>query len=170
MKIDRATRQKLMEEVENLVNQGFDRSVVEEGFADWLSGKNLGGTAITQTFKTQIAKYVLKSLGIEDTNSFLALALTNFFANVEFKDYGKITDCSFVSSELTKAILETFIDKMRIQAGMDSILFTALKDVLTEAGANTEAFKGLQGYVNSFICPVVKQIADKFDFSAFSFK
>jgi hypothetical protein len=169
MKVDRITRQKLMEEIERLVDQGFDRELVEEGFADFLSS-GIGGTSITQTFKGEIAKYVLSSLGIKDTEGFIPLAITNFFANVEFKDYPKLTDCNFVSAELTKSILETFIDKARISMGMEGVLFSALKNVMTEAGANTQAFKSLQKYVYSFICPVVKQIADKFDFSAFTGK
>lgn len=185
MKVDRITRQKLIEEIERLVDQGFDRELVEEGFvnflteqgnegvfkgiSNFLSGNNLGGTAITQTFKSQILKYILNSLGV-GTDSFVGMALLNLFANVEFKDYGKLTDCNFVSSELTKAILETFIDKAIKSMEMDSILMTALKNVVTEAGANTQAFKSLQKYVYTFMCPIVKQIADKFDFSAFTGK
>lgn len=168
MRLDRITRQKLMEEIEKLVDQGFDREVVEEGFLDFFSG--LGGKAVTQTVKGEIVKFALDKLGIIDSDSFLGLALRNTFANIEFKDYGRLGDCSFVSAELTKSILETFIDKMRIEAGMDNILFTALKETLTEAGANTEAFKKLQSYVSSFACPLVKQISDNFDLSSFTGK
>lgn len=183
MKIDRVTRQKLIEEIERLVNLGFDREVVEEsfvnflneegglfgGFSKFLSGDNLGGTAITQTFKSQILKYVLNSLGV-GTDNFLGMAVLNLFANVEFKDYGKLTDCNFVSSQLTKALLETFLDQAVKKMEMDSILTTAIKNVVTEAGANTEAYKGLQSQVNTFICPIVKQIGEKFDFSMFTGK
>jgi hypothetical protein len=168
MKVDIIARQKLMEEIERLVDQGFDREVVEENFLDFMSG--IGGKAVTQTVKGQMMKFVLDKLGIVDSDSFMGLALRNTFANLEFKDYGKLGDCAFVTPLLTKTILETFIDKMRVSAGMDSILFTALKETLTEAGANTEAFKSLEGYVASFICPIVKQIADTFDLSAFTGK
>jgi hypothetical protein len=112
MKIDRVTRQKLMEEIERLVDQGFDREVVEEGLFDFMSG--LGGTVATQTIKGQMMKFVLDKLGIVDSNGFMGLALRNTFANLEFKDYGKLGDCSFITPLLTKSILETFIDKMRI--------------------------------------------------------
>jgi hypothetical protein len=185
MRINRVTRQKLIEEIERLVDLGFDREVVEESFVNFLteegaegafgsianffSGDNLGGTAVSQTFKSQILKYVLGSLGV-GTDNFLGMAVLNLFANVEFKDYGKLTDCNFVSSQLTKALLETFLDQAVKKMEMDSILTTAIKNVVTEAGANTEAFKGLQSQVNTFICPVVKQIKDKFDFSMFTGK
>jgi len=168
MKIDRVTRQKLMEEIERLVDQGFDREVVEEGLFDFMSG--LGGKVATQTIKGQIMKYILGKLKIVNPDGFMGLALRNTFANLEFKDYGKLGDCAFLTPLMTKSILETFIDKMRISAGMDSVLFTALKETLTEAGSNTEAFKSLEGYVSSFICPITSQIADKFDLSAFTGK
>lgn len=171
MDIDRKTFEKLIAEAESLVEKGFDRNVVEEGLFDFLQGT--GGKAITQTFKSQIIKYILDELKIVDTKSFLGLAIMNLFANVEVKDYVKLTNCSFFSGELTKAILETFIDKLRLQGGalgLDQILFVGIQNILTETAANTEAFKSLQAQVSSFICPVVKQIADKFDFSAFKVK
>jgi hypothetical protein len=164
MKIDRVTHQKLMEEIERLVDQGFDREVVEEGLFDFLP--SMGGKIGTQTIKGEIMKFILDKLGIVDSNSFMGLALRNTFANLEFKDYGRLGNCSFVTRLLTKSILETFIDKMRISAGMDSILFTALKETLTEVGSSTEAYKSLEGYVSSFICPIVSQI----DFSSFTGK
>lgn len=169
MNIDRKLYEKLLDEVERLVDQGFDRSVVEEGLGDFFTG-GLGGEVVTQTLKGQFMKSILKTLGIVDENSFLGLALQNLFANISFKDYSRLGECSFVAPQLTKAILETFIDKMRIQAGMDSILFTAIKETLTEAGSNTAAFKSLQKYVSAFICPVIAKISSNFDFSAFTGK
>ena len=168
MKVNKKTYEKLLEEAQKLVEQGYDEKIISEQLFDFLKGA--GGTAVTQTIKGQAIKFILDKLGIVDSNSFLGLAIQNLFANIEFKDYNKLTECSFVSKELTKAILETFIDKMRISAGMDGILFRGIKEFITEAGANTEAFKNLQGYVSSFICPIVSEIADTFDFSAFSGK
>jgi hypothetical protein len=168
MKVNKKTYEKLIKEAQKLVDQGYDEEVIAEQLFDFL-GKT-GGTAVTQTIKGQLIKFVLDKLGIVDSKSFLGLAITNFFSNVEIKDYGRLSECSFVSRELTKAILETFVDQMRLKAGMDGILFVGIKEFMTEAGANTEAFKKLQGYVASFVCPIVKQIANKFDFSAFSGK
>jgi len=168
MKVNKKTYEKLLEEAQKLVEQGYDEKIIAEQLFDFL-GKS-GGSAITQTLKGQIIKFVLDKLGIVDSKSFLGLAIINFFSNVEIKDYARLGECNFVSSQLTKAILETFIDKLRISAGMDSILFVGIKEFMTEAASNTEAFKKLQGYVNSFICPIVGEIADTFDFSAFSGK
>ena len=100
MKVDIIARQKLMEEIERLVDQGFDREVVEENFLDFMSG--IGGKAVTQTVKGQMMKFVLDKLGIVDSNSFMGLALRNTFANLEFKDYGKLGDCAFVTPLLLK--------------------------------------------------------------------
>jgi hypothetical protein len=169
MKINRKTYEKLLEESQRLVDQGFDQDLVIEGLGDFFTG-GLGGEVVTQTLKGQFMKSILNTLGIVDSDSFLGLALQNLFANISFKDYSRLGDCSFVAPQLTKAILETFIDKMRIQAGMDSILFTAIKETLTEAGSNTAAFRSLQKYVSSFICPVISKISSNFDFSAFSGK
>jgi hypothetical protein len=53
---------------------------------------------------------------------------------------------------------------------LDQILFVGIQNIITETAANTEAFKSLQGHVSTFICPIVKQIGQKFDFSAFTGK
>lgn len=168
MRVNKITYQKLIQEAQRLIDQGFDEKVVREGFFDFMQGT--GGSAVTQTIKTEVAKYILDKLKIVDTNSFLGLAILNLFANIEFKDYPKLTDCGFVSAELTKSILETFVDKMRISAGLDAILFKGIKEVVTEVGANTEAFKTLQKYVGQIICPIVAEIGDRFDFSSFEGK
>jgi hypothetical protein len=168
MKVNKKTYEKLLEEAQRLIDQGYDEKIIAEGLFDFLS--SAGGSAVTQTIKGQLIKFVLDKLGIVDTKGFLGLAIINFFSNVEFKDYGRLTECKFVSEQLTKAILETFVDKLRISAGMDDILFVGIKEFITEAGSNTEAFKTLLKYVSTFICPIVDQIADTFDFSAFTGK
>jgi hypothetical protein len=168
MKVNKKTYEKLIKEAQKLVDQGYDEKVIAEQLFDFL-GKT-GGTAVTQTIKGQVAKFILGKLKIVDTKSFLGLAIMNLFANIEFKDYPRLVECDFVSGELTKAILETFVDKMRIGAGMDELLFVGIKEFITEAGANTEAFKKLQGFVSQFICPIVEEIGNTFDFSAFTGK
>ena len=164
MNIDRVTYKKLTNEVEKLVKQGFDRQVVEEGLFDFVTN---AGTGITKAFKGQIAKFFLSKLGIIDENSFLGLAVTNLFANVEFKDYGKLTDCTFVTEQLAKSILETFIDQFRQEKGLDSFIYTAIKDTMVETAAGTSLYKSLAKKLTTFVCPIVSEIADKFDFSDF---
>jgi hypothetical protein len=50
-----------------------------------------------------------------------------------------------------------------MQAGFDSILHTALKEVLVETATNTDMYKGLSGKLHGFVCPALKGLASKID-------
>jgi len=165
MNIDRVTYKKLTNEVEKLVKQGFDRQVVEEGLFDFVSNM---GTGVAQAAKGELAQFALKQLGIIDPESFLGLAITNFFANVELKDYGKLTDCEFVTEQLAKSLIESFFDEFRKEKGLDSFIYTAIKDSIVETAASSNLYKTLAKKLTTFVCPLVSQIADKFDFSDFN--
>jgi hypothetical protein len=154
----------LSKEMDKLISEGHDKKVVQESFYDLLGGlKGNVGSGIVQTFKKTIFSYFISKLGI-DPKSFMGNVLSNAFANVEFKDYYRLfTDCNFTTDILAKTLLESFIDKFRMQAGFDSILHTALKEVLVETATNTDMYKGLSGKLHGFVCPALKGLTSKID-------
>lgn len=150
-------------EMQNLIDKGYDPKIVKEGFFEFFGKGNSAGSGIVQTFKKSILEYFISKLGL-DPKSFMGQVITNAFANVEFKDYYRLfTDCKFTSEILAKTLLESFIDKWRIAAGMDSLIHIALKEVLTEAATNTETYKNLADKMSGFVCPMLKEISSKID-------
>jgi hypothetical protein len=84
--------------------------------------------------------------------------------------YEFFTNCNYFVSQVTKAILETFVDKWRIsvnKGSMDSLLGQALKEVIVEGATNTAAYKSLEGKLLQFVCPMLKEISSKIDLGPF---
>lgn len=155
----------MVSEMDNLKRKGYDPIIVENAFLDFFTKGNSVGGGIVQTFKKQLFQYFLSKLGV-GSDSFMGQVLSNAFANVQFKDYYRLfTDCNFTTDIISKTLLESFIDKWRVQAGMDSIFHVALKEVLVEASTSTEAYKSLSSKLNGFVCPLLKEVSSKFDLS-----
>jgi hypothetical protein len=159
------TLDKLLNEMDNLIKKGYDPLIVENAFWDFLSGKGKDsvGSGITQTFKKSIFEFFVRSLGV-DPKSFMGQVLSNAFANIEFKDYHRVlTDCNFTTEIIAKTLLESFIDKWRIEAGFDSMLHLALKETLVEALSKTDVYRSLADKLTGIVCPLLKAAASKYD-------
>lgn len=158
----------LIQEKLRLIEEGYNKRLVEDAL--WDVGKSILGSAgvgFTQTIKGQIFEYLVTSLGIP-VNSYIAQALKNMFANVEFKDYYRlITDCSFFTKQFTKSLIEAFIDVWRKSAGFDSFIHNMIKETLVEAASNSELYKKLEKNLAGFICPILKNLASKIDLTVF---
>jgi hypothetical protein len=183
-KIHKKTYHLLNEEINRLVEKGYDRSIVENELFEVLvlneydmssintfmssigqGIKNVGsyaGEGLIQTAKKRIAKFVIGKLGIVDENSFTGLVIQNAFANISIADYNKLTDCRFVTKHIAKALVESMIDAVREKEGLNSLLYDALKETLVEAGSNSAFYKGLENKLIDIVCPIVKLISKKF--------
>jgi len=151
-----------------LVENGYDQLLVENGLFDFSKSLiGLGGNAIGQTIKGQIFEFFIGKLGLP-TDSYIALAFKNMFANVSFCDYNKLlTNCKFFVAQLAKALIEAFIDKWRKGAGFDNFIHTALKELLVEAATKTELYQKLQNKLTTFVCPMLSEFVDGIDVTMF---
>lgn len=154
----------LVHEKLRLIEEGHNKVLVEDAL--WDAAKGILGSAgvgFTQTLKGQIFEYLVNSLGIP-VDSYIAQALKNMFANVEFKDYYRlITDCSFFTKQFTKSLIEAFIDMWRKSAGFDSFIHNMIKETLVEAASKSELYVKLEKNLAGFICPILKNLTSKID-------
>jgi hypothetical protein len=130
---------------------------------------NLGsklGTGLSQGFKEVIAKKIIQWAGF-DPNGYLALLVANIFANLEFKDYMNfINDCEKFSEIITKSALEAWLDKAvaSMKGGdfgnLSSFVYSALKNTVTEAAADTPAFRTLEGMATKVVCGIIEGVKE----------
>jgi len=125
---------------------------------------NLSGS-FGQSFKEVIAKKVIQFAGF-DPNSYLALLVTNLFANLNPKDYMTFFDnCENYSSEITKAALEAWLDMaLNKMMGTDnmisSFVYSTLKNMVTEAASKTEPYKRLENMASKAVCGILDGVKD----------
>lgn len=115
-------------------------------------GKSVG-TGLIETFKKQIAKYLVSKLNI-DPNSFMALVIINFFVNLDFRDYKKVfADCDFTCSLLSESLIDGLIEQMRIKLNLDSITYSIIQDTVMDQLKQVETVQAISEKLNGFVCP-----------------
>jgi hypothetical protein len=152
---------KLIVEAKLMSNKGYSENEINEAFQE--ATESFGSTVATgflETFKRSIARMVLKYFKL-DPDSFMALVVENAFANLSFKDYGKVLqDCSFTSNLLAETLIDTLLDKLRLKQGYGNEVYTALQAMLMDAAGKTEAVEMIRDKMNDFICPKLSEIRD----------
>lgn len=115
-------------------------------------GKSVG-TGLIETFKKQIAKYLVSKLNI-DPNSFMALVIVNFFVNLDFRDYKKVfADCEFTCSLLSESLVDALIEQMRIKLELDSITYSVIQDTVMDQLKQVDTIQAISDKLNGFVCP-----------------
>ena len=61
---------------------------------------------------------------------------------------------------ITKSLLEAYLDKLAVEEGFDSFVYSAIKNMVTETAANTSAFKFLEDKVSQIVCPILSSLSD----------
>lgn len=152
---------KLIVEAKLMSDEGYSEREINEAFQE--ATESFGSSIATgflETFKRSIARMILKYFNL-DPDSFMALVLENAFANLSFKDYGKVLkDCSFTSNLLAETVIDTLLDKARLKTGYGGELFTGLQAILMDAAGKTEAVGMIRDKMNDFICPKLSDVRD----------
>jgi hypothetical protein len=152
---------KLIVEAKLMSDEGYSEREINEAFQEATeSFGSLIATGFLETFKRSIARMILKYFNL-DPDSFMALVVENAFANLSFKDYGRVLkDCSFTSNLLAESLIDTLLDKQRLELGYGSEVYTAIQAMLMDAAGKTKAVEMVRGKMNDFICPKISKIRD----------
>ena len=152
---------KLIVEAKLMSEKGYSENEINEAFQE--ATESFGSSIATgflQTFKRSIARMILKYFNL-DPDSFMALVLENAFANLSFKDYGKVLkDCSFTSNLLAETLIDTLLDKFRLKQGYGNELYTGIQAMLMDAAGKTEAVGMVRDQMNEFLCAQLSKIRD----------
>ena len=116
--------------------------------------------------KEWLASKVISMLGF-DPNSYIALVFKNIFANLDFNEYDEfISNCPKFTKVIVKSALEAWLDYAwanNMKGGKDqinSIVYMALKNMVTETAANTSVYAKLESVAAKVVCPMITGIAD----------
>lgn len=152
---------KLIVEAKLMSDEGYSEREINEAFQE--ATESFGSSIATgflETFKRSIARLILKYFKL-DPDSFMALVVENAFANLSFKDYGRVLkDCEFTSNLLAESLIDTLLDKQRLKLGYGSELYTGIQAMLMDAAGKTKAVEMVRGKMNDFICPKISEIRD----------
>ena len=161
--------QVLLREAERMRADGYDQYMINEGLLQLI--KDLGG-GFVDTFKYQIAMFLLKKLGLNPEKS-LAQLIANIIERadiLEFKKYFGPDACRYlpeiiVDAMAEQAVLEPFLDAIIIDGlGVEKgTLVTSFREALTNKIMDTEFLTDLKTKLSDVICDIsISDIVGKF--------
>lgn len=150
--------QKVAPQIRN-INENIFGDVAGAFGSGWMD-KLVGGG------KEFLASKVISMLGF-NPNSYVALVFKNIFANLDFNEYDEfISNCPKFTKVIVKSALEAWLDYAwanGMKDGKDqinSIVYMALKNMVTETAANTSVYVKLESVAAKVVCPMITGIAD----------
>jgi hypothetical protein len=152
--MDKELLGELIVEAKRWSDRGVPDHEIDEAFQEATEsfGSSLS-VGFLQTIKRQIARWLLSFLKI-DVDGFMALVIENAFANLEFKDYGKVfKDCDFTTTLLAETMIDTMADQFRIEKGYGGAAYTGLQAMVMDALGGTNAVQTVKDKMTDFICP-----------------
>lgn len=150
-------------EIQILNRMGFDNEMISEGIGDMFGavlGKSGGG--IVEYFKVKFANWVLTKLNIADPNSWMGEIISQIFAELPVKDYGRfISDCDFATDILSHGIADAAAAHFLKQKGYDNALSGILLQSASDALFSTAFIESLQENLGKVICNLFGQVSSK---------
>ncbi len=148
-------------EMFELRSQGFETDVISEGLFDMIGGLfGAAGGGIGQIIKEKMASWLISKLGVS-TDSYLSNFIIVAFGNLPLTDYGKLTDCKFLSELITTSVVESIALNVEKKTGKDGVFMDLLRNIAGDYFKDTAVENKISGFLEGLICPLMGGIKTK---------
>jgi len=146
----------ILSECNYLKNQGYNESLINEGFLEVMSdlfGEE--GPQFWDTVKTKLSDYISSKFGVDD---WMKEKMIEGIGNVEIEEIPKLfTDCRFLVQKITDAAMEGFNDNISIQ-GNDNTVPGIFRQSLDNVIGGDDFRRKLEDSFTTVVCPAMGQI------------
>ena len=148
-------------EMFELRSQGFETEVISEGLFDMLGGLfGAAGGGIGQIIKEKMASWIISKLGLS-TDGYLSNFIIVAFGNLPLSDYGKLTDCKFLSDLITNSVVESIALNVEKKSGKDGVFMDLLRNIAGDYFNDSAVENKISGYLEGVLCPLMGGIKGK---------
>ena len=148
-------------EMFELRSQGFETEVISEGLFDMLGGLfGATGGGIGQIIKEKMASWIISKLGLS-TDGYLSNFIIVAFGNLPLSDYGKLTDCKFLSNLITNSVVESIALNVEKKTGKDGVFMDLLRNIAGDYFNDSAVENKISGFLEGMICPLMGGIKGK---------
>ena len=148
-------------EMFELRSQGFETEVISEGLFDMLGGLfGAAGGGIGQIIKEKMATWIISKLGLS-TDGYLSNFIIVAFGNLPLSDYGKLTDCKFLSDLITNSVVESIALNVEKKSGKDGVFMDLLRNIAGDYFKDSSVENKISGFLEGMICPLMGGIKGK---------
>jgi hypothetical protein len=147
----------LVYEFNYLHEQGYNDTLINEvsgeGLLSWFLGRTGGGAV--DTFVERMVQSLAKGMGF-DPNSAWTKLFSIAAGNIEMSDLPKLfrLDCGYISSLMTKSVVELALKKLGERAGLD-IIGDMIRNTMDSMFKSEGFEKQFQDALSKHLCPLL---------------
>jgi hypothetical protein len=151
----------VISEMMYLNSQGFDKTLINEGFWDVLGGLFPSGNVIGQWFKEKMATWLIEAIAPGQENSWIGNIIVTTIGNLKVGDITKLTDCDFTTKLLAKSISEGVVRKFAESKGVSGVLADLIRNSMIEHLDGSDFVQKLETGLSHMICPLLGGVSQK---------
>jgi len=153
----------VISEMMYLNSQGFDKTLINEGFWDILGGLFPSGNVIGQWFKEHMAKWLIEAVAPGQENGWIGNIIITTVGNLKVGDITKLTNCDFTTKLLSKSISEGVIKKFADSKGVSGALADLIRNSMVEHLDSSDFAQKLEAGLSHIICPLLGGVSQKME-------
>jgi hypothetical protein len=144
-----------------LNSQGFDKTLINEGFWDVLGGLFPSGNVIGGWFKEKMASWLIEAIAPGQENSWIGNIIITTIGNLKVGDITKLTNCDFTTKLLAKSISEGVIRKFAESKGVSGVLADLIRNSMVDHLDSSDFAQKLETGLSHMICPLLGGVSQK---------
>lgn len=150
------TFDKILSECNYLKTQGYNESLINEGFLEVMSDLfNNEGPQFWDTVKTKLSDYISSKFGVDD---WMKDKMIEGIGNVEIDEIPKLfTDCRFLVNKITDAAMEGFSENIPVEGGSNTVP-GMFRQSLDNVIGGDDFRRNLEDSFTTVVCPAMGQI------------
>lgn len=150
------TFDKILSECNYLKTQGYNESLINEGFLEVMSDLfNNEGPQFWDTVKTKLSDYISSKFGVDD---WMKDKMIEGIGNVEIDEIPKLfTDCRFLVNKITDATMEGFSENIPVEGGSNTVP-GMFRQSLDNVIGGDDFRRNLEDSFTTVVCPAMGQI------------
>jgi len=150
------TFDKILSECNYLKKQGYNESLINEGFLEVMSDLfNNEGPQFWDSVKTKLSDYISSKFGVDN---WMKDKMIEGIGNVEIDEIPLLfTDCRFLVQKITDAAMEGFNENIPVEGGSNTVP-GIFRQSLDNVVGGDDFRKNLEDSFTTVVCPAMGQI------------
>lgn len=155
----------LLKEALVIDSQGFDKNIVNEEFWGAVKGffGDEGSEAVFESFKTRMGEWLVNHLSPKKRDGWISKCIKKAIQEVEIRDVHKITDCKFLTREISRCVIEKLDEKMSNEDLKDEGLYDVVRNGMYDNIKSVRFKDHIENKVSGMICPILYDMSNRFD-------
>lgn len=154
---------KLINETFYLINNGFNKKVVNESFWDLAKGfAQIGGSGLISYIKERIVDSIIDKFVPGGSKTWLGGTISKTLSDIPIGDYlnGNAFECEYLTEAIAKGIAEEAVDKFQDKVGASGGFFDVVRNSLIEVVDDTTFASKLKDGISTILCPTISGLKD----------